>query len=193
MTADLETLEEAISDLLETIGVDLVDVDLRQGSLCVTVTHVDGLDLDVLTKASRAVSDFLDTHEELAPAEPYELEVSSPGLERRLRKQSQFNAVIGQQISVRTVGSAPGARRDEGELLGADDHGIVIRSNASATDRAISYADIDRAHTIFDWKAALAEDKRDRAGDEPSSKIKPASTKVQHNTQARAPHMESKR
>lgn len=166
MTKDLQTLEEAISKLFEEINVDLVDLELRQGALCVTVSRLDGLDLESLTTASRAVSDLLDEHEELAPNGTYELEVSSPGLERRLRKPEHFIQVVGQTIAVRTSPGAPGSRRFEGILTRADSRGISITPTDAPGERVLAYNEIDRAHTVFDWKAALAQDKRVRASEE---------------------------
>ncbi len=191
MPADLQTLEEAISGLLEGIDVDLVDVELRQGALCVTVSRHDGLDLDSLTHASRLVSDLLDAHEELTPSEPFELEVSSPGLERRLRRPRHFAQAIGQTIAVRTTNSAPGERRDEGELIRSDDEGIVLLSANSKTPRVLTYEMIDRAHTVFDWKAALANEKRARGAETAQPEDSPRTFDEREHTTARAPQREN--
>ncbi|HVB01590.1 MAG TPA: hypothetical protein VNE42_10070 [Acidimicrobiales bacterium] len=193
MSADLQTLEEAISGLLDGIDVDLVDVELRQGALCVTVSHRDGLDLESLTHASRLVSDFLDAHEELTPTEPFELEVSSPGLERRLRRPQHFAKAIGQVIAVRTINSAPGERRDEGQLVRADELGIALLSNDSKTLRELTYEMIDRAHTVFDWKAALAQDKRARMAETDQPEGLSGASDGRDNTSASTPQRENER
>jgi len=193
MPADLQTLEEAISGLLEGIDVDLVDVELRQGALCVTVSRNDGLDLDSLTLASRLVSDFLDAHEELTPKEPFELEVSSPGLERRLRRPQHFAQAIGQTIAVRTINSAPGERRDEGELVRCDDEGIALLSTNSKQLRELTYEMIDRAHTVFDWKAALANDKRAREAETVQLEGSSGAFDEREHTSARTPQRENER
>ena len=193
MPADLQTLEEAISGLLDGIDVDLVDVELRQGALCVTVSRRDGLDLESLTLASRLVSDLLDSHEELTPTEPFELEVSSPGLEQRLRRPQHFAQAVGQVIAVRTINSAPGERRDEGELVRADDQGIAFCSNSTKAVRELSYEMIDRAHTVFDWKAALAKDGRSRAAASDPRRRTSGAIDGQESTSAHAPQRENER
>jgi ribosome maturation factor RimP len=157
---DLQLLEEVISKALGEIAVDLVDLELRQGTLTVTVSRFDGLDLDSLTQASRLVSDLLDADEALAPEGHYELEVSSPGLERRLRRPEHFRQAIGESISVRTRAGVVGDRRFEGTLVGASETAIVVERDG--TEREVAYDQIDRAHLVFDWRAALAADSRDR-------------------------------
>ena len=193
MPADLQTLEEAISGLLNEIEVDLVDVELRQGVLCVTVSRRDGLDLESLTLASRVISEFLDAHEELTPTAPFELEVSSPGLERRLRRPQHFAQAIGRVIAVRTIQSAPGDRRDEGELVRCDERGIALLSSHSKALRELTYEMIDRAHTVFDWKAALANDKRTRAVERVESEGSSGASDERENTSARTPQRENER
>ena len=193
MPADLQTIEEAISGLLDGSGVDLVDVELRQGTLCVTVSRADGLDLESLTEASRLVSDFLDAHEELTPGEPFELEVSSPGLERRLRRPAHFMQAVGGMIAVRTVSSAPGERRDEGELVRADEAGISLLSSGSQALRELSYEMIDRAHTVFDWKSALAKDNRDRATHSSRPPTSPDNPDQRDQISATTPQRENER
>ncbi len=193
MPADLQTLEEAISGLFDGIDVELVDVELRQGTLCVTVSRRDGLDLDSLTLASRLVSDFLDAHEELTPKEPFELEVSSPGLERRLRRPRHYIEAVGQTIAVRTVNSAPGERRDEGELIRADEEGIVLISERSKEPRELAYEMIDRAHTVFDWKAALASDRRTHGAGTVQPDGPPEEFDERKNISASAPQRENER
>jgi ribosome maturation factor RimP len=162
MANDLGELERALTPLLAGSDVELVDIELRSGTLTVTVSRSDGLDLESLTGTARAVSDFLDAHDEMTPDEPYELEVTSPGLERRLRRPTHFERVIGQVIAVRTTGSTPGERRFEGELVAADEKSITVRVDGATEPRIVDYGSIDRAHTVFDWKAALASDKRQR-------------------------------
>ena len=181
MPEDLQALEVTIAPLLEGLDLDLVDIELRQGVLCVTVTRGGGLDLAALSAASRAVSDLLDAHEELTPDSPFELEVSSPGLERRLRRPAHFQQALGQKIAVRTTGATPGARRDEGLLVRADERAITIVSAATNEERELAYSSIDRAHTIFDWKQALADDKRDRADGSDGDRLRAPADERRHD------------
>lgn len=147
-------LETFLAETCAALHLDLYDVELRSATLIVTVDRPGGLDLDAVADVARVLSAALDEREEIAPATHYELEVSSPGLERRLRKQQHYQAAIGAEIALRLVSGASGQRRFEATLLNADESGIEFRANGA--ERRVGYGDIERAHTIFDWKAALA-------------------------------------
>ncbi len=120
-----DDVERVAAPLLQTAGLDLVDVEFRSGNIVVTVDREGGIDLDTLASMSRAISAAID-REGVGPPSRYELEVSSPGLERRLRRPEHFRRFVGHQISLRTVPGVDGERRLEGELASADDHGIVV-------------------------------------------------------------------
>ena len=121
-----------------------------------TVDREGGVDLDTLASMSKAISAAID-REDVGPSGRYELEVSSPGLERRLRRPDHFRRFVGHQISLRTLPGTDGERRLEGELAEADDHGIVVTApGLPEGGRRLAYGDIERAHTVFDWRAALA-------------------------------------
>ncbi len=155
-----DALERALAPVVGAFGLAVVDCERAARTLRVIVEGDRPLDLDRIAEVSAAVSVFLDERPELAPSHRYDLEVSSPGLERRLRRAAQFARSVGQRIAVRTVATAPGERRAEGALLSADEDGFAIALDDSST-RRIAYADVDRAHTVFDWKASLASAKRD--------------------------------
>jgi ribosome maturation factor RimP len=154
-----DALERALAPVVGAFGLEVVDTEIAGGTLRVVVEGGEPIDLDRLAQVSAAVSVMLDERSELAPNHRYELEVSSPGLERRLRRPAHFAHAIGQRLAVRTVPDSSGDRRAEGVLLSADDEGFVLALDDGSTRRII-YAEVDRAHTIFDWKAALQNAKR---------------------------------
>jgi ribosome maturation factor RimP len=150
-----QELERVVAPVCQSLGVDLVDIEHRAQSLVVTVERSGGLNLDALAEVSRALSSALDQRDDVVPNGHYELEVSSPGLERRLRRPEHFRAVIGERLSLRTIAGTPGPRRFEGTLVSADDEGVAVESIGSDEIRHVLYCDIDRAHTVFDWGASL--------------------------------------
>jgi ribosome maturation factor RimP len=151
-----DDVERIAAPLLQAAGLELIDVELRSGNIVVTVDREGGIDLDTLATASREISVALD-RESVGPASRYELEVSSPGLERRLRRPDHFRSFVGHRIALRTVPGVVGERRLEGELTAADDRGIVVTApDLPEGSRHLDYGDIERAHTVFDWRAALA-------------------------------------
>ena len=82
----------------------------------VLVDHPAGVDLELITELSRAISVAFDDAEVIAGA--YTLEVSSPGLERPLRTAEHFSGAIGETITVRLTTKVDGARRVKGTLSG---------------------------------------------------------------------------
>ena len=151
-----DDVERVAAPVVRAVGLELVDVELRSGNVIVTVDRDGGVDLDDLAAVSRAISAAID-REDVGPAGRYELEVTSPGLERRLRRPEHFQRFVGHQVAVRTFPAVEGERRLEGQIVVADAEGVVIAPlDAAEGSRRLAYGDIERAHTIFDWKAALA-------------------------------------
>jgi ribosome maturation factor RimP len=81
----------------------------------------------------------------------YTLEVSSPGVERRLRTPEHFSAAVGEVVSIRTV---PGSelRRLQGRLTSVDSEGFEVESGSPPGGRQyLRFADVERARTVFNW------------------------------------------
>src|SRR5918999_5235640 len=102
MERDIETM---VAPVIEAAGLELVEVTFRREAggkvLRLTVDRQDGVDLDTIAEASERVSRRLDV-EGFDPG-PYRLEVSSPGLERSLRRPADFVRRIGERIKVRAA------------------------------------------------------------------------------------------
>ena len=109
-----DTLTNALSPILQARGLDLVDLELNGAQLTVFVDREGGINLDELGEATRDVSAALDDIDPFPGR--YTLSVSSPGLERRLRRPEHFRAVIGTRISLRTQPGSSGERRLTGTL-----------------------------------------------------------------------------
>jgi ribosome maturation factor RimP len=111
-----------------------------------------GVDLETLSVASVALSPLLDAHPEAVPEGQYQLEVSSPGIERTLRTPEQYRRYLNTEITVKTSTPVEGARRHRGLLLDADADGIVLEpDDQPGTRLVIRYEQIDRARTVLVW------------------------------------------
>jgi len=139
-----------LQPVVRAIHLELVDVELRSGVLLVTVDRDGGVDLGALTDANRVVSSVLD---ELDPIPGrYTLEVSSPGVERTLRRPAHFVRAIGETVTVKTRPQVPGDRRRRGVLVAADDNGLTLDVDGGPEGGIrLSYSDIDKARTVFVW------------------------------------------
>jgi ribosome maturation factor RimP len=137
------------------LGVQLVDVEQAGPTVRVVVEEPGGIGTERLAQVTQVVSRALDESDPVPGR--YTLEVSSPGVERNLRTPSHFGQVVGQKVSLRDLGStAGGSRRLVGELVAADDAGVVVRAEPDRvgdepTLERVPYDRIDKARTVFEW------------------------------------------
>lgn len=163
-----------VGPALAAAGLETWDVEMGRGVLRVLVDAPGGVDLDTLTRASGIVSSLLDEHPELAPDGSYQLEVSSPGVERTLRTPEHFRRYVGSEISIKTTLPVEGARRHRGRLVSVAEDGIELQP-AERLDGApigIAFGDISRAHTVLVWgpsPAPAARRQGRRANAKPSA------------------------
>jgi ribosome maturation factor RimP len=144
-------LEAMVRPVVEAAGLELVDVTFRRESgrriLRVTVDREEGVDLDTIARTSERLSRRLDL-EDFAPG-PYTLEVSSPGVDRPLRRPEEFARRVGEKVKVRTTEPIEGARNHTGVVVAADQEGVTIATEHG--ERTLSYRDISSARTVFEW------------------------------------------
>ena len=115
-------------------GVDVLAVELETPSrFCVYVDHPAGVDHDLCERVSGLLRDY--TRE-------YSVWVSSPGLERPLRRREHFAAVAGRRVRVRTP-----ARKLKGTVASADGDSLVLEFD-DGERREIPYDEIVRANLI---------------------------------------------
>ena len=154
MPADQTAIRAAAEPILSSLGLELVDVEFegsgRARTVRVTVDRDGGVDLDTLAKATGPVAGALDAAD--AVSGPYNLELSSPGLERPLRRPAEFRRFVGTPISVKSHDPLAGARRHRGLLVAADDGGIDLEVDGER--RRFSYDAIASARTVFEWGPA---------------------------------------
>lgn len=164
MPDPVQTLTDLLTPVLAGAFLELVDVEVAGlGTAAATVRVLVELapdhpsaaatggriDLDGVASATRLVDETLEAADPISGA--YTLEVSSPGLERPLRTPAHFRRFVGTTVSVKTVAGTEGDRRVEGVLQSADAHddGAI-----TVAGRAIAYAAIERARTVFVWGPA---------------------------------------
>jgi ribosome maturation factor RimP len=144
-------LEAMVGPVVEAAGLELVEVSFgRQAGrrvLRVTIDREGGVDLDTIAAASERISRRLDV-EGFDPGS-YMLEVSSPGVERPLRRPQDFVRHVGEQVKVRTVEPLEGSRTLRGAIAAADEDGVTIATEAG--ERSVPYEGIASARTVFEW------------------------------------------
>jgi len=122
-------VEELVGPTVESLGCTLWGVEfLNQGrhtKLRLYIEREEGVDVDDCATVSRHVSDILDVEEFINNA--YTLEVSSPGMDRILFRESQYADSVGEQIDVRLNFPFEGKKKFIGLLAGVQDSMAVIQ------------------------------------------------------------------
>jgi ribosome maturation factor RimP len=169
----LEAVRAAVEPAVAALGFSVYDVELLGGAgartLRLTVTGSDGVDLEAITAVTRAVSPIVD---EAAPVGgSYLLEVSSPGVERALRRPEHYSSALGEEVSVKFHTGA-GPKRVRGVLRDFDGVSCVVESDAGV-DEEIPISDVTQARTVFEWgPQPRPRSKDDRANDRGRARAK---------------------
>lgn len=156
----LESIKAVVEPALTPLDLAIYDVVLGGGVVRLLVDRPGGVDIDTLEAVSRAVGPLLDAMTDLPG--PYTLEVSSPGVERELRRPEHFAGAVGETISVKVEESDGTKARLRGELVATDADTITIRLDDG--DRKIALDAIDQARTVFEWGPAPKPGKGSKPG-----------------------------
>lgn len=141
-----EQVEQQIQRIVESEGLELVHIDYRrQGRsflLRVDIDKEGGVNIDDCQLVSQQVSTWLDVEDPI-PAE-YELQVSSPGLDRKFYRNSDYEKFIGRLVRVRTSKAIRGLHVIVGRLKEFDGTTVVVTDPVMKKDPdyAIPLADI---------------------------------------------------
>ncbi len=140
-------LETQISKIIEANGAALYDTEVvtefDETIFRVLVTKVGGVSLDLCATISHELSPFLDVHPPMS--ERYRLEISSPGIERKLTKPVHFKNAIGEKVKLKIMGED----KLKGVLKSADNDGIVVETKQG--EESFTYAQLGTAKTYYDW------------------------------------------
>ena len=146
MTRD--ELVKLLEPAIERLGYELSDLEVnvggKHGVLRVFIDKSDGIGLADCEKVSLAVSALLDVEDPL-PGH-YNLEVSSPGLDRKLTKIEHFQRFEGKTVKVQMRFPIEGRRRFRGTLVSSDDENIVV--DVDGESHTLPVATIDTARLV---------------------------------------------
>ncbi|RLA71377.1 MAG: ribosome maturation factor RimP [Epsilonproteobacteria bacterium] len=140
-------LETQIAKIIEANGAALYDTEIvtefDETIFRILLTKTGGVSLDLCANISHELSPFLDVHPPMSQA--YRLEVSSPGIERKLAKPVHFQNAIGEKVKLK-LGAGD---KLKGVLRSADNNGIVVETKAG--DESYTYGELNTCKTYFDW------------------------------------------
>ena len=126
-------VETILGPLLDAEGFSLVDVEYKRERggwvLRVFIDKEGGVTLDDCARVSREFGQLLDV-EDIIPTS-YQLEVSSPGLDRPLKKEEDFVKYSGRKVRIKTKEQVSGRRNFKGALLGCTEGKVMVKVEGS--------------------------------------------------------------
>ena len=148
MTSLEKKIEDLVKPIIENLGHKVYDVmyqkEGKDNYLRIFIDSPKGIDLNDCEKVSDSVNDILDEKDYIKAQ--YYLEISSPGLERNLRRDEQFLESIGKKIEVHLYNSVNGNKVITGILNEFNEKDILI------DDMKIDKSNIASAKTIYNWE-----------------------------------------
>lgn len=138
-------MQELLAPTVEALGFDLWGLEYltqgRHSTLRLFIESEQGVQVEDCAKVSQQVGALMDVEEPISGE--YTLEVSSPGVDRRLFSLDQFAAYIGEELEVKLRAPFEGRRKFKGVLRGIEDSDVVLLVDDH--EYLLPYGDVDRA------------------------------------------------
>ncbi len=153
----VKQVESLVEPILEEMGYELVDVDYVSSYgrwiLRLFVDKEGGVTIGDCARISEELGDLIDVKEFIR--HEYNLEVSSPGLDRPLRKEKDLSRALGKRIKVRLAIPLEGRRNFTGVLLQYGDG--ILHLEVDGQKVALSWPDVAKANLIYEFKSSGGE------------------------------------
>lgn len=150
MTNLEEKIENLLSKTINDLGYELYDIQyVKEGKdyfLRIFIDNESGISIEDCEKVNNAINDILDTADYIKGQ--YFLEVSSPGIERVLRKDKHLQDNIGEEVAISLFKPINGKREIIGRLQEFDDETIDILEE---NEIKISRKDIAQIKKVYKW------------------------------------------
>ena len=147
----VETVTEGIAPVAEQLGYVLWDVEyVKEGArriLRVTIDNSDGITIEDCERMHRAIDPVLDEIDPIDVA--YDLEVSSPGIERDLRTDFHIDACLGERVELRFFAPFEGKKSADGILLGREDGTLLVEIGGE--QKSFPRSAISKIRTVFEF------------------------------------------
>ena len=146
-----EKVEQLVKDPIEKLGYSLYDVEyVKEGPeyyLRIYIDKESGIDLNDCEKVSNEINEILDKADYIK--EQYYLEVSSPGIERKLRKDKHLEQNISKNVEIKLFKKDNNGKKEyRGKLKAFNQEEIIIETDKEI---AIERKNIAQIKTIYEW------------------------------------------
>lgn len=146
-------IEEIAQRVAQSEGIEVVEVEVKGGGnqrlVRVFIDKPEGVTHADCELVSQQVGTILDV-EDVIPGGRYTLEVSSPGIERKLLKPQDYQRFQGKKARITLKEAIAGRRNWEGTLAGIE-NGIVALESAPGQTMRFPFEHIQKAHLKFEW------------------------------------------
>ena len=143
-----QSLTEMLAEPVEALGFELLGIEFvragKHSTLRVYIDHPEGIDVDDCADVSHQVSAVLDVEDPISTE--YNLEVSSPGMDRPLFKEQHYAACVGETISVRLRMPQDDRRNFKGKLLSCEQG--VLEVEIDGQTYSLSVANIEKGNLV---------------------------------------------
>jgi ribosome maturation factor RimP len=167
--AVIDRVSDIVAPLVSSLDLTVYDIEQAGPILRISVdkpSDPNGPSSADLTRLTRMVSSALDEFDPVPGS--YTLEITSPGLERKLRTAEHFAGAIGTQVKLKLEPHRE-VRRIDGVLAAADSDTITVRG-VDGADVIVGLDDITTARTVFEWGPAPKPGKGTKPGKSGSKK-----------------------
>lgn len=146
-----QEVSDIIAPVLEDMGFELVDVEYvsKHGRwvLRLFIDREGGVTIDDCARVSREIGDIIDVRDIVD--HEYVLEVSSPGIDRPLKKKKDFQGAAGRRVKLRTTHPREGRRNYEGVLDRVE--GDTITLLVDGAEISLSIEEVEKANLVYDF------------------------------------------
>jgi ribosome maturation factor RimP len=153
----VKQVENLVEPILEEMGYELVDVEYvsiyGRWILRLFVDKEGGVTIGDCARISEELGDLIDVKEIIR--HEYNLEVSSPGLDRPLKKEKDLSRALGKRVKIRMTTPLEGRRNFTGVLLRYGDG--ILHLEVDGQEVALSWPDVAKANLIYEFKSTVGE------------------------------------
>lgn len=144
--------EQKLTDMLrpavEETGKELLGVEFisagNNSVLRLFIDHENGINVDDCAEVSRQVGAILDVEDPISSE--YNLEVSSPGVDKPLFEMAHFKTVIGEIVNVKLSMPLNGRRKFKGTLVAIENDTLIV--NVDGNDYELAFSNVDKANLV---------------------------------------------
>lgn len=147
-----DRLRTLVAGIIENEGIDLLEIATGGGRgnriIRFFVDRDGGIGVDECARLSRELSDVLDFHQDDLGLDRYRLEVSSPGIDRPLRSETDFSRNVGRMVTM-THRTDEGISGLEGRIKGIQDSEVIVTTDEGET--VVPLSAVEQAKIKPEW------------------------------------------